>query len=55
MVNITYIEHDGTEHLVEAKSGKSLMENAVDNHSVFTCFIRNHRKTCYKCKKRRYH
>lgn len=31
MVNITYIEHDGTEHTIAAEEGKSLMLNAVDN------------------------
>ena len=31
MVDITYIEHNGTEHPVEAEEGKSLMLNAVDN------------------------
>ena len=31
MVTITYIEHDGTEHVVEAETGKSLMQNALDN------------------------
>ncbi len=31
MVNVTYIEHDGTEHAVDAEAGKSLMQNAVDN------------------------
>lgn len=31
MVNITYIEHDGTEHTIAAEEGKSLMINAVDN------------------------
>jgi 2Fe-2S ferredoxin len=30
-VKITYIENDGTEHTVEAKSGWSVMENAVKN------------------------
>ena len=31
MVRITYIEHDGTAHTVEAQEGNSLMLNAVDN------------------------
>ena len=31
MVAITYIEHDGTAHTVDAEEGKSLMLNAVDN------------------------
>lgn len=31
MATITYIEFDGTEHVVDAESGKSLMQNAVDN------------------------
>ena len=31
MVKITYIEHDGTQHVVEAHEGNSLMQNAVDN------------------------
>ncbi len=31
MVTVTYIEHDGTEHAIEAEEGKSLMQNAVDN------------------------
>ena len=31
MVTVTYIEHDGTEHKVDAEVGKSLMQNAVDN------------------------
>ena len=31
MVSITYVEHDGTEHTIEAEEGKSLMLNAVDN------------------------
>ena len=33
MPKITYIEHDGTEHVVEAKVGLSVMENAV-RHNV---------------------
>ena len=31
MVDITYIEHDGTAHAVAAREGESLMINAVDN------------------------
>ena len=31
MVRITYIEHNGTAHTVEAEEGNSLMLNAVDN------------------------
>lgn len=31
MVAITYVEHDGTEHAVEAQEGLSVMQNAVDN------------------------
>ena len=31
MVSITYIEHSGTEHTIEAEEGKSVMLNAVDN------------------------
>jgi 2Fe-2S ferredoxin len=31
VVSVTYIEHDGTEHVVDAEAGKSLMQNAVDN------------------------
>lgn len=31
MVNITYIEHDGTQHTVEAQEGNTVMQNAVDN------------------------
>lgn len=31
MVSITYIEHSGTEHTIEAEEGKSVMMNAVDN------------------------
>lgn len=30
MVQVTYIEHDGTAHTVEADDGKSLMEVAVE-------------------------
>ena len=32
MPKITYIEHDGTEHVVDAKSGESVMEAAVRNN-----------------------
>ena len=31
MGNITFIEHDGTEHVVGIEAGKSLMEMAMDN------------------------
>ena len=31
MPKVTFIEHDGTSHTVEATIGKSLMEAAVDN------------------------
>ncbi len=31
MPQVTFIEHDGTPHTVEASIGKSLMEAAVDN------------------------
>jgi 2Fe-2S ferredoxin len=31
VVAVTYIEHDGTEHAIDAEEGKSLMQNAVDN------------------------
>lgn len=31
MGNITFIEHDGTEHTVEIESDKSLMELAIEN------------------------
>ena len=31
MTKINYIEHNGTEHSVEGKTGLSLMQNAVDN------------------------
>jgi ferredoxin, 2Fe-2S len=31
MVKITYIEHDGTEHEVEATGGLTVMENAIRN------------------------
>jgi|TARA_R110000772_G_scaffold110729_3_gene214343 2Fe-2S ferredoxin len=30
MGSITFIEHDGTEHIVNIKTGKSLMQNAID-------------------------
>jgi 2Fe-2S ferredoxin len=32
MPKITYIEHNGTEHVVEVKSGNSVMEGAVKNN-----------------------
>ena len=31
MASITYIEHDGTEHVVDVKPGLSVMEGAVRN------------------------
>jgi len=31
MPKITYIEHNGTEHVIEAESGVSVMETAVKN------------------------
>ncbi len=31
MTTITFIEHDGTEHKVEAQEGISVMENAIQN------------------------
>jgi len=31
MAKITYIEHNGTEHVVDAKSGMTVMEAAVKN------------------------
>ena len=31
MPKIKFIEHNGTEHLVDAESGKSIMLNAVEN------------------------
>ena len=31
MAKITYIEHDGREHVVEVKNGLSVMEGAVRN------------------------
>ena len=32
MAKITYIEHDGTEHVVDVKPGLSVMEGAVRNN-----------------------
>ena len=32
MPKITYIEHNGTEHVLEVKSGLSVMEGAVKNN-----------------------
>ena len=32
MANITYIEHDGTEHSIDVKPGLSVMEGAVKNN-----------------------
>ena len=31
MVQITYVEHDGTEHVVDSQAGVSLMQAAIDN------------------------
>lgn len=31
MGNITFVEHDGTEHIVEIKAGETLMQAAIDN------------------------
>ncbi len=31
MPKILYIEHNGKQHVVDAESGKSVMQNAVDN------------------------
>ena len=31
MVQITYVEHDGTEHVVESQTEVSLMQAAIDN------------------------
>jgi 2Fe-2S ferredoxin len=32
MANITYIEHDGTTHTIEVKTGQSVMEGAVKHN-----------------------
>ncbi len=32
MANITYIEHDGKEHVIDVKPGLSVMEGAVKNN-----------------------
>ena len=32
MPKITYIEHDGTEHVIDVKTGLSVMEGAVKNN-----------------------
>jgi 2Fe-2S ferredoxin len=32
MAKITYVEHDGTEHVVDVKTGLSIMEGAVKNN-----------------------
>jgi 2Fe-2S ferredoxin len=32
MAKVTYIEHDGTEHAVEVKTGMSVMEGAIKNN-----------------------
>jgi ferredoxin, 2Fe-2S len=31
MPQVTYIEHDGTEHRIELEAGRSVMQGAVDN------------------------
>lgn len=31
MASITFVEHDGTEHVVDVEDGKSLMQTAMDN------------------------
>lgn len=31
MTRITYIEHNGTEHVIDAKNGESVMEAAINN------------------------
>ena len=31
MPKITYIQHDGTEHVVDVETGLSVMEGAIDN------------------------
>lgn len=31
MPKILFIEHNGNEHLIDAETGKSVMQNAVDN------------------------
>src|SRR5215470_15463440 len=32
MAKITYIEHDGTQHVIDVKNGQSVMEGAVKNN-----------------------
>ena len=32
MTKIVYIEHDGTEHAIDVKNGRSVMEGAVKNN-----------------------
>ncbi|WP_156467022.1 2Fe-2S iron-sulfur cluster-binding protein, partial [Phenylobacterium sp. CCH9-H3] len=32
MAKITYIEHDGTEHVIDVKPGLTVMEGAVKNN-----------------------
>jgi len=32
MARITYVEHDGTEHVVEVRTGLTVMEGARDNN-----------------------
>src|ERR1700730_18250657 len=36
MGKITYIEHDGTEHVIDVKNGLTVMEGAVKNNSPGT-------------------
>jgi 2Fe-2S ferredoxin len=31
MPTLIYIDHDGTEHLIEAKNGENVMETAIKN------------------------
>ncbi|GAA5314873.1 MAG: 2Fe-2S iron-sulfur cluster-binding protein [Candidatus Pelagadaptatus aseana] len=31
MIEVTYVEHDGSEHKVEAEAGQTLMQAAMDN------------------------
>ena len=32
MAKITYVEHDGTEHTIEVKTGMTVMEGAIKNN-----------------------
>ena len=32
MAKVTYVEHDGTEHVIDVKTGLSVMEGAVKNN-----------------------